>query len=161
MFYELLPEQSLVLELGSGPGNDLALLSSRYQVIGSDESPAFVDLLKARFPDLNILQLDAATIDTDGPFDAVFSNKVLHHLSDVSLAHSFRRQAEILRTGGISYHLIWCRLEVPEETHGLIYQARDQKAMSKALGPGFELLEYRLFGEFEEGDSLIIAARKT
>jgi trans-aconitate methyltransferase len=157
---EVLPAESAVLELGSGPGNDLELLAARYHVTGSDYSPAFVDILKARFPDQSMLMLDAITIATEGLFDAIYSNKVLHHLTDDELATSFHSQAELLTPGSFVFHLVWRQLEAPEEDHGLIFKPRDVAAMTAAMGSAFELLEAKEFGEFEYGDSLAILARK-
>jgi len=160
ILYKALPAGSAVLELGSGPGNDLELLASHYQATGSDYSPAFVDMLTVRFPNRVVLSLDAVTIATDGLFDAIYSNKVLHHLSDDELAASFRRQAELLKPGGLVFHLVWCRLEAPEDKTGLIYEPRDETAMKRAMGNAFKIMETSSFREFEEGDSLAILAQK-
>jgi cyclopropane fatty-acyl-phospholipid synthase-like methyltransferase len=161
MLYKELTDGAVVLELGSGPGNDLELLASHYQVTGSDYSPAFVDILKTRFAEQSILTLDAKTIATTKLFDAIYSNKVLHHLNDDDLAASFCRQAQLLSPGGLVFHLVWRSLEAPQEDNGLIYEARDAATMKTAMGNSFELVESGLFGEFEEGDSLAILARKT
>ncbi|GAA0770563.1 class I SAM-dependent methyltransferase [Roseibium denhamense] len=160
VLFNVLPDGAEVLELGSGPGNDMHLLASHYQVTGSDYSPAFVDMLTARFPDRTVMSLDAVTIAADGPFDAIYSNKVLHHLSDEQLAASFSRQADLLPSGGLVFHLVWCRLEAPEDDTELIFKARDEAALKQAMGSAFEILETHSFGEFDEGDSLAILAKK-
>lgn len=158
--FEVLPENSRVLELGSGPGNDMALLETRYQVTGSDYSPAFIDILKSRFPSHSILELDAVSIATEELFDAIYSNKVLHHLNDAELRSSFQRQAELLAAGGCVCHLIWHRIVDPEIDEGLIFKARNADEFVALMGGAFELVSVEEFCEFEKGDSLAILARK-
>ncbi len=160
VLFKALSEKSRVLELGSGPGNDMALLETHYQVIGSDYSPAFIDILKARFPSRSILELDAVAIATEESFDAIYSNKVLHHLNDAELRSSFQRQAELLATGSFVYHLIWQRIEDPEIDEGLIFKARSANEFVAAMGSSFELISVEEFCEFEQGDSLAILARR-
>lgn len=158
--FKVLPEQSAILELGSGPGNDMALLEARYQVTGSDYSPALIDMLKVRFPSHSILELEAVAIATEESFDAIYSNKVLHHLNDAELRSSFQRQAELLASGSFVYHLIWQRVEDPEIDEKLIFKARSADEFVAAMGSSFEILSVEEFGEFEEGDSLAILARR-
>lgn len=156
----LKPEDS-ILELGSGPGNDLEILAKSYQVTGSDYSPAFVALLNKRFPKLDCLKLDAVSIATEKKFNAIYSNKVLHHLNDAELRQSFHRQAELLLPGGYVFHLVWKDIEAPEMEQGLLFQARDLDDMQDIMGADFTLIESQLFSEFEAKDSLAILARKT
>ena len=96
-----------VLELGMGPGKDLDLLSVHYSATGSDFSAIFVDRYRALHPDSDLLQLDAVTINTDRQFDAIYSNKVLHHLSDSELASSIERQSAVLTKQGVVLHSFW------------------------------------------------------
>ena len=104
---EYLPAGSTVLELGMGPGKDLALLREHFQATGSDSSPIFVERYRAAFPAADVLLLDVVTMETDRRFDAIYSNKVLYHLSRQRLAQSFQRQAAILNTSGILLHSFW------------------------------------------------------
>jgi trans-aconitate methyltransferase len=75
-----LPRHSKVLELGSGPGTDLKILNETYYVTGSDNSREFLNHLKSAHPKGSFLDLDAVSLNTDEMFDALYSNKVLHHL---------------------------------------------------------------------------------
>ena len=149
-----------LLELGSGPGNDLALLLNEYEVTGSDNSSAFLDVLKNRFPDLDILKLDAISISADKKFDVIFSNKVFQHLNDEDLRKSVNRQADILTPGGYVYHLIWQKIESPDENFGLDFIPRSQAQMRQILADKFEVLSMKAFAEFEDNDSLAILAKK-
>lgn len=127
---------------------------------GSDYSPAFTDILKLRFPESLILSLDAVSIETDKQFDGIYSNKVLHHLTDVELESSFQRQAELIISGGFVYHLIWQYVEDPGVDETLIFKARNADEFIKLMGDSFELVSVEEFGEFKSEDSLAILARK-
>jgi len=159
--FDALPQGARILEIGSGPGNDLALLKSRYDAVGSDNSDAFINHLEARFPDTTILKLNAETLATDQRFDAIYSNKVLHHLDDVGLKRSLLAQAKLLKPRGLVFHLIWRRIETIPEDFGMVFVERELSHMRTAMGPSFELLSSVEFGEFEAGDSLAILARVT
>ena len=45
-----LPDGASLLELGMGPGVDLELLSKSYQVTGSDNAQAFLDIYRQKKP---------------------------------------------------------------------------------------------------------------
>ena len=85
-----LPSGSSVLELGMGPGKDLALLAEAYDATGSDSSEVFLRRYRRDHPDADLLLLDAVTLATERRFDAIYSNKVLHHLSVDELRTSLR-----------------------------------------------------------------------
>jgi hypothetical protein len=76
ILYETLPEGGSILELGSGPGNDLELLVSHYQATGSDYSPVFIEMLEKCFPSLPLLTLDAVTIGVGGTFYGSLSDLI-------------------------------------------------------------------------------------
>ncbi|MFW7526141.1 class I SAM-dependent methyltransferase [Vibrio ostreicida] len=160
MLTQVLSPDASILELGSGPGNDLFILAQNFQVTGSDASPAFVNILNKRLPDVLTLTLDAVNIETETQYNAVYSNKVMHHLNDAELRQSFLRQAEVLLPGGFVFHLIWKHIQAPEETHGLSFHPRNLAQMKEAMGRAFNVVEAKVFREFEDGDSLAILARK-
>ena len=83
---------STVLELGMGPGKDLDLLARYFQVTGSDNSQVFLDRYWVQNPGANLLFLDAVTMDTNRRFDAIYSNKVLVHLSREQLKKTFHQR---------------------------------------------------------------------
>ncbi len=159
--FDALPDGAELLEIGSGPGNDLALLEKHYKVTGSDFSAEFIKHLKTRFPAVPILTLDAETLDVEGRVDVIYSNKVLHHLNDADLAKSFAAQANILNDGGLVYHLIWRVIDEMPDMGDLPFIARDATQIADLMGPEFEILTVEPFAEFSENDSLAILARKT
>lgn len=69
-----------VLEIGSGPGRDACELEARGLVVRrTDVTPAFVELIRADGHDADVL--DPLTDDLGGPYDGVWANAVLLHLS--------------------------------------------------------------------------------
>ena len=153
-----LPAGSTVLELGMGSGKDLGLLSEHYQVSGTDSSQVFVERYGSEHPNADVSQLDAITIDTDRHYDAIYSNKVLIHLTPAQLAESFRRQASVLNNGGVVLHSFW-HGEVEEQHGGLLFVYHTGESLIDAIGDHFQVLECVAYTEMEENDSLFLVAR--
>lgn len=155
----VLPEASNVLELGSGPGTDWQILSQCYQVTGSDFSAEFLKHLIAKYPAGDFLQLDASTLLTDQLFDGIYSNKVLHHLTDEQITASVKRQYAILNPGGVICHSFW-RGEGSEIFKGLFVNYHEAENLRQLFGEYFELLLIEPYLEFEENDSILLIGRK-
>jgi len=155
-----LPEGLSVLELGMGPGKDLAILGETYQVTGSDVSRPFVDRYLATHPDVDVLVLDGATLETDRTFDGVYSNKAPIHLGREALAASFARQAEELAPGGVGVHSFWVG-EGEETFAGLLSVYHTEATLRAAMGDALEIVEMTRYAEDEEGDSLHVVVWRT
>ena len=156
---EYLPAGSKVLELGTGPGVDLAILQKTYEVTGSDASDIFLERYRKRNPETDLLKLDARTLETNRKFDGIYSNKVLHHLSQEELETSFQRQNELLNPGGILLHAFW-HGEKEEFMHGLRFQYYTETMMREKVEPTFEILRLEPMKEMEEDDTLLVLLRK-
>lgn len=155
---EVLPAGSSVLELGMGPGVDLDLLAAQYQATGSDRAQPFLDRYRQTHPQADLLLLDAVTLDTPRRFDAIYSNKVLHHLPRPDLAASFQRQAELLTPGGVILHSFW--YGESEETYpGMLAVYHTEATLTAALGAGFDILRMERYAEMDDGDSLFCLCR--
>lgn len=147
-----------VLELGMGPGKDMVILAESYSVTGSDFSDVFLDRYRGIDPDADLLRLDATTIETDRRFDAIYSNKVLHHLSDAELARSVDRQAGVLTSGGIVLHSFWYGARV-EEIADMTFYYRDEDFLRAVFSRCFEIESMERYAEMEESDSVYVIAR--
>jgi SAM-dependent methyltransferase len=150
---------SRVLEIGMGPGVDLDLLRTYFDATGSDASEVFIQRFLATHPDASVLKLDAVTLDTDRRFDAIFSNKVLHHLKPTDQEASLQRQAAILNPGGYAFHSFWYGNEV-EEIEGLLFHQHTENSLQSLVEPYFEVVELRRYTEMEPDDSLFAILRR-
>jgi trans-aconitate methyltransferase len=88
-----------ILDLGCGPGQLTHAIAERGAVVvGLDSSPAMVGQARQNFPELDFILDDAAAMNFDEPFDAVFSNAALHWMLDAEGVG--RAIARVLRRGG-------------------------------------------------------------
>lgn len=156
---DYLPRGSTLLEIGSGPGSDFKLLQAQYEVTGSDYSEIFVDHLKNTYPDEPFLELNAATLQTNLKFDGIYSNKVLHHLTNEHLMSSIKRQYEILNPKGIICHSFW-RGEGDEFFKGMHVKYHTEIALEKIFADHFQILHLTSYQEFEAEDSLLLIGVK-
>lgn len=149
-----------VLELGMGPGKDLDLLSEHFEAVGSDASEVFLSRYRKRNGVAKVLQLDAVSIATELRFDAIYSNKVLHHLTREELARSFQRQCQILRPGGIAMHSFWYGTGPDEEHEGLRFTYYTQDALRAQLPPELKVVETQRYEEMAADDSFVVVLQR-
>ena len=152
---EFLPKGATVLEIGMGPGVDLDILAHDYRATGSDLSQLFLDRYRAMHSDADLLRLDAITLNTERRFDAIYSNKVLHHLSSDQLP-----QARVLNPGGLVLHSLWWGDKDDEWMEGLRFTYYTESVLSDIFASaGFELLSVQRYEEMEPSDSVYVIAR--
>ena len=152
---------STILELGTGPGVDLKILAEDFQVTGSDYSAAFLKILADQNPAFALLELDAVTLETDQTFNAVYSNKVLHHLSADQLRRSFARQREIVKDGArLAFHSFW-KGEGVQEIKGMKFHYFEPRNVIDLLGAGWEVVAHDVYEELEPDDSFWLLLRAT
>ncbi|MGB1032264.1 MAG: class I SAM-dependent methyltransferase [Flavobacteriales bacterium] len=156
---QFLSEDSRVLEIGSGPGSDWKILNRYFNAVGSDNSKEFLNHLLDYYPSGRFLELDAITLEVDELFDALYSNKVMHHLSDDDLQNSIRRQCEILNPNGIVCHSFW-KGEGSELFKGLYVNYHNEKEIEQAFEWGFDVLLIESYTEFEADDSVLFIGKK-
>lgn len=154
-----LPLRSSVLEIGSGPGTDWQLLNKSYKVTGSDNSKEFLSHLTKTYPNETFLNLDAISLNTAMKFDGIYSNKVMHHLTDDELSQSINKQKAILNTNGIICHSFW-KGEGSEIFKGLFVNYHEKANLKKFFGDNFEILYLGLYKEFDEDDSILLIGKK-
>lgn len=154
-----LPSNSSLLEIGTGPGTDWNILKDDYKVVGSDNSPEFLSHLNVANPKGSFIELDAITIKTGKKFDGVYSNKVMHHLKDNELNDSIKRQCDVLNTNGIICHSFW-KGEDSETFKGLFVNYHTKHSLKGFFESNFEILLIEEYGEFEDGDSILLIGRK-
>ena len=150
-----LAPRSTVLELGMGPGVDLDILTDTFTATGSDLSQLFLDRYRDQNNDADLLLLDAVTIHTDRTFDAIYSNKVLHHLTEEELRASLSRQVEVMKPGGFALHSFWHGTE-KSEMHGLLFNYYREDDIRQLVEEHFEIVEIQHYREEAEDDSLYV-----
>lgn len=155
---EHLPKGATVLEIGMGPGTDLDILGQQYRATGSDNSSFFVDLYRQSRPNADVLILDAVTLKTDRTFDCIYSNKVLHHLSEGDLPRSLERQSHRLNDGGYVLHSFWTG-SGEEEMHGLKFVYRSEAQIRSGFEKVFDVVSIVTYEELAPDDSIYVLAR--
>lgn len=155
----IVSSDALVLEIGSGPGTDWEILSNTYNVIGSDNSSEFINHLNAKYPKGEFLNLDAVSLITDKKFDVIYSNKVMHHLTNEELITSVKRQHDILHSNGIICHSFW-KGEGSETFKGLFVNYHTKEDLKKFFENDFEIILVEAYKEFDDDDSLFFIGRK-
>lgn len=152
-----LPDGARVLELGMGPGIDLNMLNKHFNATGSDNSQFFLDRYQDIDSGADLIYLDAVGLETERQFDCIYSNKVLHHLTEEELVASLSRQKEVLSMPGLIMHSFWCGTGI-EEHHGLrfVYQTEDK--IRSIVNDFFTVVDIVVYKEMDEGDSLYVLA---
>ena len=156
---DYLPLNASILEIGSGPGTDWNILSKCYQVVGSDYSNEFLNHLIEQNPSGQFIHLDAITLNTDKRFDAIYSNKVMHHLTDGELTQSINRQHTILNSNGLICHSFW-RGKDSEVFKGLFVNYHEKENIEKFYQNSFDILFLDYYDEFDKDDSILLIAKK-
>ncbi len=88
-----------ILDLGCGTGHLTSEISKfGAMVIGMDSSDEMIADAQSNFPDLEFFIKDAANYMFDKPFDAIFSNAVLHWVLDAE--NAILSMNKNLKTGG-------------------------------------------------------------
>ena len=154
-----LRNNSTVLELGMGPGKDLAILSGSFQVTGSDKSELFLERVRQTDAGADLVLLDAVTLDVDRRFDCIYSNKVLQHLTREELRESLRRQAQVLNSRGVLLHSFWYG-DGEEEHSGLRFVYYTEGSFVQVVGAEYRIVEAERYSEMDENDSIYFVLRK-
>ena len=155
----VLPPHSSLLEIGSGPGKDWNILNQSFNTTGSDYSNEFLKHLMSTNPNDHFLELDASKLTTDQKFDGIYSNKVLHHLKELELTNSVKRQSKILNEDGIICHSFW-KGQGTEIFKGLFVNYHSESSLRGFFGKYFEILSIESYEEFEKDDSLLLIGKK-
>jgi len=158
-FKKYVAKGSKVLELGMGPGKDFDILKQTYEITGSDSSEVFIDLYREKDANVNLINLNAITLNINHKFDAIFSNKVLMHLSKDELKQSFIRQLQIMNNNAIAFHTFWFG-DKEENMHGLRFVYYSIEELLKLIPHNFVILESSLYKEMENDDSICLVLKK-
>ena len=109
--------------------------------------------IRSYYAEGTFIQLNAITLGTEKTFNAIYSNKVLHHLTDEELKTSIKRQWEILEPDGFICHSFW-KGEGSETFKGMLVNYHDEQKLKALFEEYFNLITIHPYQEFEEDDSL-------
>jgi len=163
-FHKYISKGSKVLELGMGPGKDLDMLREDYQAVGTDYSDFFVKRYKELHPDADVRQADAITLEgipskDESLFDAVYSNKVLQHLTKEEAQRSLENQAKIIKDGGYLFHALWYGEKI-EHHKGLLFTQYTENSIRELLPDNIHLESFEMYDEMGKNDSLWVLLQK-
>lgn len=113
----------------------------------------------SKYPKGKFIELDAVSLKVEEKFDGIYSNKVLHHLNDIELVKSIKRQSEILNSDGIICHSFWEGTGT-EIFKGLFVIYNTEESLKEIFNSHFDILSLESYAEFEEKDSLILIGKK-
>jgi len=158
-FTKYIPQNHKALELGIGPGTDLENIRQKYNVVGSDYSFVFAERYKRQHPEVKIMVLDAITIKTEEPFNTIYSNKVLHHLTHDELKASIVRQAEMLEKEAFVLHTFW-KGTGTDEYQGLLFNYYENEELQSLFGDYFDIICLENYSEIKDDDSILVVAQR-
>lgn len=96
LFHGLSFSGKAIMELGNGPGGNLALLEDKdvSRLVGVDISQKMIDIARKRLkPSTELYKSDGSTIPLDDAiFDMVYSVTVLQHITDETMLRSVTRE---------------------------------------------------------------------
>ncbi len=89
----MLPENGVILEIGSGFGRDADYIEQAgFKVVRTEAAHSFVDYLNKNKK--GAIELNVITDEIEGEYDMVFANAVLLHLTPDEFGDCFRQNSQ-------------------------------------------------------------------
>ncbi|PSN59541.1 S-adenosyl-L-methionine-dependent methyltransferase [Corynespora cassiicola Philippines] len=157
MFSQVMPHLSSkatplkIYDLGCGPGNSTAVLSSAFPgatITGMDSSPDMLSKARAALPDLTFEHGDLATYQPAPDADLLFSNAVFHWLRSEQRLPTLKKLFAGLGTGAV------VAVQVPDNYHAPSHTLMRETALQrgKKWTAYFEGAGVGVLGEKERPD---------
>ncbi len=106
-FISLVHAPARVLDIGSGTGQDIAYLSTKYSTEGLEISKRMVEISKLESPNSNIMHGDISTKNIGvNKYKGIWSRDAIHHLHEDQLDAVFLKISKALVEGGIFYCIV-------------------------------------------------------
>ncbi len=151
-----------ILELGMGTGVDYEMMIKKYSVLGTDNSPLFIEDYKNKNPKANVQLLDATDINLTEKFDCVFSNKVLQHLTKSDFICSIKEQYKVLNHKGKIFMTLWYgkHEEMMMFDGAIRITYYEEKDIESIVLKDFDIVEMIKYTELEKDDSILVVLEK-
>jgi len=104
-FINYLESDSLVLDLGCGPGRDALLLTQKgFKVIGVDLSSKMIKAAQGRVPDATFKVMDVRKLDfEDEHFNGIWASALFLHIPKADIPKALTEASRVLKAGGYLY----------------------------------------------------------
>ena len=104
-FISLLKKNSLILDLGCGPGRDAKIFAGRgFKVIGVDLSESMIKAAKERVKNAEFRVMDMLKLDfKDNYFDGIWASASFVHIPKRGIPKALKEARRVLKEKGIFY----------------------------------------------------------
>ncbi len=106
-FFSLVNPPAKVLDVGTGPGNDLKVLADKYSVTGIEISSRFAEIARFENPGIDIV--NTSIVDYDLPkntYKGIWARDSLHHIKSTNLDDVFTKLSDSLVEEGVLYIIV-------------------------------------------------------
>jgi Methyltransferase domain len=115
LILEACPDARILLELGSGGGNNASHLKRHFDCTLSDLSPQMLSLSRTVNPECEHVLGDMRTLRLGRTFDAVFAHDAVSYMTtDADLTAAVKTAYLHTRAGGVALFVPDCTREAPE-----------------------------------------------
>lgn len=104
-FLSLLKKNSLILDLGCGPGRDAKIFADKgFKVIGVDLSNKMLEAAERRVKNTEFKLMDTMKLDfKDSLFDAIWASGIFVHIPKKEMPNAMKEPYRVLKKDGILY----------------------------------------------------------
>lgn len=163
---DLIPKDSRIFEIGSGPGRDARYIMQKgYDVTCSDASFAFVEYLNKKRH--TAVQFNAIKDPLEGTYSMVFANAVVPHFTESDLRLVLEKVHRTLDHGGIFAFSakqgngeIWTREKIGDKRYIRYWQPEELKVILEKSGYQVVFLDHGIPGDLPTHTWILLTARK-
>ena len=155
---QYLEKHKKILELGAGVGNDSLFLKEKYDVIASDYSDYFLEILAKK--KIKNIKINIENFQFNKMIDCVYANKVFHYLNEYQINNLLNLIHDNLNENGIILFTLWSgENNIEKNADGITYYYNLDKVKS-FIPNKYKIIILKYFMEFEQNDSIIILLKK-